>query len=229
MLALLNTISVNSQGVISRETEIRIGDFFYSDGSTSHIRDSEKECVGIVFSLHPSKEEQRMGFSHGYIVALEDAAEGKKVNWGKNIDLPSPHTNIDYTEDFKNDCNGYIYNFKGKFDYTNHAFILAINYKAALPRNKTTGWYLPSVGQWYELLSNLGGLKLQNHFYFNSVLLKRKLLDKGLTLKEDSYLTSTERDNMMTWIVDFDSEQGGFYSPWNSKKTKHRVRAIAAF
>lgn len=218
-----------SQGLITRSNDLRIGDFYYSDGTTSHVQNDNKECIGIVFSLNTSQEEKRLGFTHGYIVAMNDCDGGTQVNWGKNIDLPDPHKNIDYVEDFIYDKNGYIYNFMGKFDRSNPAYILAKNYEVSLPLNKTSGWYLPSVGQWYDILSNLGELQLQNHFYFNGSKIKQSLQRKGLNISGNSYLTSTERDKSMTWIVDFGENPGGFYSPWNSKKTKHRVRAVAAF
>lgn len=228
IILISNFQNLYSQGAISRINNIEIGDFYYSDGTTSHVRNRNKECVGIVFSLETSAEEKKHGFLRGYIVALKDCSDGEKVNWGKNIDLPSPHTNIDYVPEFNRDKNGYIYNFMGKFNSSNQAYVCAKNYSAPLPPNKTTGWYLPSVGQWYEMLSNLGGLQLKGHFYFNGAKVQQQLRNKGLIVS-GTYLTSTERDQTMTWIVDFDSEQAGFYSPWNSKQTKHKVLAVAAF
>src|SRR5574344_1089622 len=53
--------------------QLKIGDFYYNDGTFSTVQDSTKTCIGVVFSLKTSPAEQKQGWTHGQIVALANA------------------------------------------------------------------------------------------------------------------------------------------------------------
>ncbi|CAG9898106.1 hypothetical protein BOVA604_3343 [Bacteroides ovatus] len=140
-------------------------------------------CIGIVFqteSKRISALEKAKGWTHGYVMALTDAAE--KCTWGdKTIDedtgemteginyFPNLATNFD----MYGDIDGYgkkVYIAGQKLAGVTTAdgtlydvFYHSENYgtddsgQYAAPADGTTsGWYLPTIGQWWDILENLG-------------------------------------------------------------------------
>lgn len=203
-----------------------IGDYFYSDGSTSKVFNTDKECIGVVFSLSTTEEENKKGWTHGHIVALEDVDDGKKYRWGPIRDLPSPHTNIEYDQRMVEDKDGYIYTYKGETEGF-PAFEAVKKFPVKLPNN-TSGWYLPSVGQWYDILKNIGKMdRFTHHVNFDATQILKNL--KKANILGGVYLTSTEAGASEAWIIDFDENPTGFYAPYPCKSWKYKLRAVAAF
>ena len=161
--------------------ELKIGDYFYSDGTWSDgglrkryedgsmgIADPKpapeegKTVVGIVFQTDPSrigaKEKKKLGAVHGLVMSVKNAAIDQK--WGpvsQNEGLPKCYTKA---ENYK-DISGYgncehIRSNRGNFD-NYPAFKAADDYNKVCPvPETTTGWYLPASGQWWDILQNLG-------------------------------------------------------------------------
>ena len=161
--------------------ELKIGDYFYSDGTWSDgglrkryedgsmgIADPKpapeegKTVVGIVFQTDPSrigaKEKEKLGAVHGLVMSVKNAAIDQK--WGpvsQNEGLPKCYTKA---ENYK-DISGYgncehIRSNRGNFD-NYPAFKAADDYNKVCPvPETTTGWYLPASGQWWDILQNLG-------------------------------------------------------------------------
>ena len=139
-------------------SEVRIGDYFYEDGSISHEIAKGKEIVGMVFSLETSEEEKKQGWIHGQIIALHDASlcVTNNQSWGiptneiMQFAVQSPKRNK------KND-NGYEISHRdcvvNNEDFS--PFYVASKYYAPLPFGITSGWYLPSVSQWWKLYENM--------------------------------------------------------------------------
>lgn len=208
--------------------QLQIGDYYYSDGSFSHEINDQKDCVGVVFSLETTKEEKARGWTHGYIIALSDAKNGAYFEWGPiHRNLPTPHA--DYSHKYEdeeralNDFNGYIYT---NSIYTNSseykAFMTARNYPVLLPDGKTSGWYLPSIGQWNKCIENMNKPALDDGINDNS-----KIIDR-IKLESDYYWSSTENDGSYAWSFFC----GKIYQQPNClhlKATPTRVRPIAAF
>lgn len=163
--------------------ELKIGDYFYSDGTWSDgglrkryedgsmgIADPKpapeegKTVVGIVFQTNPSrigaKEKEKLGAGnvHGLVMSVKNAAT--KHGWGPDEDegLKKCKTKADSY----NDISGYgncerIRSNRGNFD-NYPAFKAADDYNTTSPvPATTTGWYLPASGQWWDILQNLGG------------------------------------------------------------------------
>ena len=161
--------------------ELKIGDYFYSDGTWSDgglrkryedgsmgIADPKpapeegKTVVGIVFQTDPSrigaKEKKKLGAVHGLVMSVKNAAIDQK--WGpvsQNEGLSKCYTKA---ENYK-DISGYgncehIRSNRGNFD-NYPAFKAADDYNKVCPvPETTTGWYLPASGQWWDILQNLG-------------------------------------------------------------------------
>ena len=182
--------NVTSKRVKQRFTadELKIGDYFYSDGTWSdgglrkiyadgsmHIDYYKpvplrgKTVVGIVFQTDKSrigkKEKEKLGGenkAHGLVMAVKNANAAEKVIW----------SNQSRYLDFLNDCvsksnnysdiSGYgncesIRSLEGNFDkYPALQAVDGYNTTCPVPTT-TTGWYLPSSGQWWDILQNLGG------------------------------------------------------------------------
>src|SRR5574344_354240 len=72
-------------------SQLKVGDFYYNDGTFSTGQDSTKTCIGIVFSLKTSSAEQSAGWTHGQIVALANANASEDCEWGiHGKELSSP-------------------------------------------------------------------------------------------------------------------------------------------
>ena len=152
---------------------LRVGDFFLADGRLlPYDTDKEKvqasNVVGIVFQTNPARvgdAEKKVlgGEAHALVMALKNAAVGVSC-WSSapiesiNEYLPSCTSKaLSY-----NDISGYwnrgqILGAFGSFD-ENPALKAADEYNKYYPvPATTTGWYLPSSGQCWDLLQYLGG------------------------------------------------------------------------
>ena len=138
--------------------QLKIGDYYYEDGTFSHRQANGKKCVGLVFSLETSDEEKRNGWTHGQIIALKDAAplHDKGTSWGiPNEDLlrysvVTPHSSIQLRD------TGYIVSHLNSVlnNPEFKPFLMAAQYDERLPNGKTSGWYLPCLEQWKVLHKN---------------------------------------------------------------------------
>jgi len=164
--------------------ELKVGDYFYSDGTWSdgglrkQYADGRvvtadpkpapvegKTVVGIVFQTNPSRigaaEKAKLGGEdkvHGLVMCVKNAATGKWNPENKDAWLTKCQTKA---ENY-NDISGYgncehIRSSRGNFD-NYPAFKAADDYSSTCPvPATTTGWFLPSSGQWWDILQNLGG------------------------------------------------------------------------
>ena len=180
---------------------LKIGDYYYSDGSFSTQLDQSKTCVGIVFSLETTAEEKKHGWTHGQIVALEDAGGGKRYVWGLGELLITSY--VHEWRDAKKDKDGYLYSnsiYVSGIKY--EAFAAARKFSALLPSEKTSGWYLPSVGQWVEIIENLGQVSILGDGFgcFNGDRIWRSKL-AFLNISIDVYWTSLQKGSSGSWCV----------------------------
>lgn len=236
---------------------IAIGDYLYSDGTYSHIlEDSKKDlCSGVVYNLTTIEAEKMEGWTHGHVVALQDAVgrNGEKLfSWGPDYQNDYITNAAEYIEASK-DYNGY---WNCLYDSTSICpAITAIEdlegpvFKVPLPG--TSSWYLPALGDWIDILVNLGQatIKTENNSlscYDDSKvapILQQKInaciVSPGMGSSKDfdyEYWTSTQQgreyapDGYYThraWAIYGGSGYGNIgNSPKNNKK---RVRPVAAF
>lgn len=143
------------------------------------------DCVGIVFQTYyennsTSQLTNRIGnaeiqelqrvtgdnqyLPHGLVMALKDA--GTHIKWSTlsstNTGIPDAGT----VELQKADINGLsnnqiIRNIDG-YQNTYPAFNVAQSFNVAIPQNKTTGWFLPSIGQLMDFVINIGEVNFEN-------------------------------------------------------------------
>ena len=182
----------SKQVQLFKANELKIGDYFYSDGTWSDgglrkryddgnmvIADpkpapvltnpktgASRAVVGIVFQTDKSrigaKEKEKLGGEdkvHGLVMCVKNAATNQKWSTAWNIsEFPKICATI---ADSYNDISGYgncehIRSSHGSFD-NYPAFKDADGYNTTCPvPTTTTGWYLPSVGQLWDIFQNLG-------------------------------------------------------------------------
>lgn len=234
--------------LLSDYTNIRIGDWMTSDGRYSHERIDGIPYVGVVFSLNPTEKDRANGWSHGYIVALEDAKHGK-CTWGPKSDVKGiPNKDYSDTHELLKDMDGYYYsNLADIKASTNNAFSAARLYPKRLS-NKFSGWYLPSVGQWMEILRNLGKVTIkervrnQSNGYTDALFDVSKALSnmKKYGFKESDYscywtanefikVEGYKQDAWIVWLTNnYNSDMSYLYT-LVKETSRMGVRSVAAF
>lgn len=169
----------------------KVGDFYYADGtwSSTYTSDASNPCIGIVFQIDLSrigaKEKEVLAAKgvttpHGLVISLKTVTKSFMI-WGED------HNFSELTECTDKDaCNADI---NGLLNYTtvityaeqngnldNFSAFKAVKEYAVTAPEKTTGWYLPSIGQWYDFTANLGGLQSWDN-----------AIDEGNELKPNLY------------------------------------------
>lgn len=158
-----------------------IGEYYFSDGSWGTLADRANATVkpiGVVFSNTTSANDKAHGWTHGYAMALTNA--NTSCTWGpygtteNNVDVLNDgkvnytyqwYSSGTYTStytSFITDKDGYcethaIGSTRTSLSSNYPAFYYALNYSVTTPP-ESSGWYLPSVGQWWDILTNLGGM-----------------------------------------------------------------------
>lgn len=168
-------------------TDLKVGDYFYSDGTWSDgglrgigddggmVMDDKKplplegkKVIGIVFSTDTNRigmEEKRLlaqkGVkAKGLVMSVRLANEAKSCSWGiwrQEVPIGSVLTLRDCYEDIDGLSHTMeMLSFSGGMSGFS-AFHSLQTFDTVVPVG-TTGWYLPSIGQWWDILQNLGGV-----------------------------------------------------------------------
>lgn len=113
-------------------------------------------CIGIVFSNMTSEKDKAAGFKRGYVMALKNTSTGY-FKFGNTNGVDAGLPKVTTLGAFIKDLDGYTYSqsLKGK-GLTNYpACKSAMEYEVTLPTDtKTSGWYLPSIGQLSAIFYN---------------------------------------------------------------------------
>ena len=142
--------------------------------------------IGVVYSGTTSANDKARGWTHGYALALTNAptnATTKTCIWGPEVEengktftdsygtYTYSYYSGEYYADFTAKRDGYCETQTIKNNYTLSssyypAFYYAINYGTSVESGTTSyaapsgssGWFLPSIGQWNDIYANLGGI-----------------------------------------------------------------------
>lgn len=160
-------------------------------GTETLTPEQQAACIGIVFSINPDRFgniakqvlTEKGSAPHGLVMALTDASEGCAWSTNSSIDeniIGNPgepfYDNTDRVYKMYNNVDGYaethwiIDKYGNSIQETYPAFYHASIYgtaesgtsQYATPTN-TTDWFIPSMGQWWDILSNLGGIDLSSY------------------------------------------------------------------
>ncbi len=149
----------------------KVGDILYSDGTWSTKLNRKKTAIAIVFNVGTSNADSIKGWKNGYAMALKNS--GQKKAWataegnlqsGRQdyVSADTSLTNPGYMVDLDgySETQALLTNTSATFPAAESATGYAVTAPEA-----TSGWYLPSVGQWVKILVNLGGLSATPHRY----------------------------------------------------------------
>lgn len=199
-------------------TDPKIGDYYYSDGTwsdggllsinsdgTKAVWAADKPApvegktvIGIVFQTDKSRFselEQKQGFTHGLVFCTKGAhapgAQLTKYAMNEGIDCIGNHKRGDswykdiygqlWTATVRNTYPGEQLAQYPAFDWTTTDFV------PSAPA-KTSGWFVPSIGQLWDCMANLGGVEVAQYLsglrdygydvtYFGNVKLSYKPMD----------------------------------------------------
>ncbi|WP_245601961.1 DUF4906 domain-containing protein [Xylanibacter oryzae] len=147
-----------------------VGNYLYSDG-TNGTTFKANQTVGIIYSSEITQAQYDAGCRHGRVLALKNANSGNGCYWSSTNNSPyTDHTSTGhlYATTFKT-CfddvsSGYdALNANPSYVNTssNYAWYYCRTYNDGTSRTNVspstnTGWYLPSVGEWWDIMENLG-------------------------------------------------------------------------
>ena len=137
---------------------LSVGNFLFSDGSWGSIPNNPgKTPVAIIFSTATSAyDSETAHYTHGYAMALKDV--NITSQWGITLDSESLEnlTGTSSYTDRNKDLDGYKNTVLYEPDYP--AAVTARNSYTVTAPSGTSGWFLPSAGQWFQIITNLGNL-----------------------------------------------------------------------
>ena len=217
----------------AKQKQVKVGDYYYSDGTCSTTLVSYKTCIGIVFKAGEGTGDKASNYSgmsqiRGYVVALQDASTAQG-GWGIRL------TDVDGINNTHNEKNEEIsankaVNYDGysntaavrklsEYGTTNinkpventqyWAFKVASDYKPIANNTEFTaptsssGWYLPSYQQLVDINTNISTLKTK--WNVSGVA--------GVDFKRsnttDHYWSSNEKNKYDAWYYIFNNSTGG--------------------
>ena len=162
------TWSTGSTYTYNLSKPVNIGDYYYSDGTWGSIAEhanSTTSPIGVIFSNSTSNIDKGHSWTHGYAMALQNAGSGTATYQWYTSDSGNPTgTYFIVADQIMSDKDGYTHS--GYLQTSGYAAGIAASGYTAKDRNGNTvvapsgisGWYLPSIGQWYDICANLGGM-----------------------------------------------------------------------
>lgn len=207
-----NPSTVQAKAISSLASPPQAGDCVFSDGTWGSLADNpSKAALGVFFSPRVSDAEKAAGFIHGYVMALNDASPS--AVWSTSeTDLSYLDNNTTSNLWYGDMSSGYIgtANHGMGTDAAYPAWEAAYNYKsvADISNFANSGWYLPTAGQWFDILERFGGDEAMN-----TALVPYKT-DQSYYLSVSSSSAMTNLDKMFT-----DAGGSGFtpyYYYWSS-------------
>jgi hypothetical protein len=191
---------------------IRPGMYYFSDGTWGILAENpSKTPIAVIFYTTPSTIDYGLGRTHGYAMALKNSAT--KVNWGpRGTETPLSNSfDPNYTL-LITDMDGYTNTKKIKDTYgplsaSNYpAFYYALNYPVAAP-STSSGWYLPSSGQWYWIAIALTNLYNGGDYTSHGTVTTTNSYDGSGTAYQ--WTRATTSPSTATYINNYLSPVGG--------------------
>jgi uncharacterized protein (TIGR02145 family) len=232
--------------------DLSVGNFLFSDGTYGSIPNNPgKTPIAIIFSTNTTDYDKSQTYIHGYAMALKDMTS--TYAWGNQLDNSSL-TNYNSTESYTKrlDREGYMNrSYESGSSYA-ASYAAKNSYGVAAP-TKTSGWFLPAAGQWFDIISNLGSLTTTDISYdcwygtienmisarvANSINNRLSVLPAGsydpfevVTPTGESifYWSSTEHSTNDALAACFANDGSMLFATNKSKTATCRVRPIIAF
>ncbi len=267
------SVVVDEQKVVNFSYEQ--GDFFLADGSLvekdAKLTDEQKEqCIGVVLYTNSSSvvmgESEKnalndMGVgTHGYVVALRDVFDpttGETLSgkmWGPLIDIEGLENGTGL-EAYLTDYSGLdktmemVAASQALEDYSKYAAYDVALFNQTVPApSHTTGWFIPSIGQWIHMLQKFGNISLtaedfNSHAWSDQALSFEYVFSKSSILTKvnnkfdgsgtydaisGSYWTSDEGEAAYAFYVNFSSYAFDIFETHKGSGSK-KIRCFLAF
>ena len=248
------TLAANNKYTVTRTFDFKpqLGDPFWSDGTYGRFAHSNgASVVGIIVFVNNYEESDNSDLAveaRALTEYIPDTGEGASFGHGLVMSLKNAGTGIKWTNDKNNNTlNGTAIknpkqilgtsNVSGYSNTTtliannaNTAAITAKNYRSGLGDNmdETTGWFLPSIGQWVYSISTrgFGGAApaeewLVNEYYtnwLNKGSLSNLVLVKNNGSGTENLLVKSLNDRLQVLYDDFGCEFDSFGMWYNDPK-----------
>ena len=248
----LNINDINKADGRFYKGEAEVGDFLCSDGSVispDYLASSGRTPIAIVFSTETSATDKAHGWTHGYAMALKNVHDGNVIGtymWANsNSDISGiPNTSASTWQTRSSDMDGYTNTtYLNSTDYpAGYAAKTTFASQVTAPSN-TSGWFLPSSGQCYNILVNLGGMSAtpgnadgwSNASSTAVSNLNSKLSKVGsgnydsFSNSAEFYWSSSEIGSFNAYYIAFYNSGDMFFAEFFDKLSTFRVRAVIAF
>jgi hypothetical protein len=192
---------------------LKVGDYYYSDGTWSSSYDASKTAIGIIFHVGAGEGDKIADYGSkaaegstikGYVMALKSVGNSRNTQFSSLTDL----ANLPAGDGSLTAFNGYanmqgISNSTG-FEVASYPSIKAINEVTDVPATGTSGWYLPSYAQILEPLGMYYGfgetIAINNTFKTTVDAAIAATIGEAFTTDEtnQNYLTSTLAEDKST-------------------------------
>ncbi|BCS84437.1 hypothetical protein prwr041_03300 [Prevotella herbatica] len=143
-----------------------IGNYLYADGTNGRVFKKDA-TVGIIYSNQLTQAQYNANCRHGKVMALKNANNGSNCYWSTNNGSPyTDHTSTGhpyltsfkmYYDDISSGYDAYSANSTFVTNIANGAWYYCNSYQDGVSKSFTnSGWYLPSIGEWWDIIENLG-------------------------------------------------------------------------
>jgi len=152
---LMSTVHPQAITGLSLSAAANVGDYLFSDGTWGSLENCiSTQPVAVIFSKTTSTIDQGHGWTHGYAMALKNALTS--CTWGPSGNNLTGTYNTTPAA-MRADKDGYTRTKLINTPSYPAAYAVATTYNSIVPApSNTSGWYLPSIGQWYDICVNLG-------------------------------------------------------------------------
>ncbi|MBE6263840.1 MAG: DUF4906 domain-containing protein [Prevotella sp.] len=229
-----------------------IGDYLFNDGTWGKlVKITDKRWpVAVVFSNETTETDKNAGYFHGYAMALKNVHNGDAIGtytWGPATDVADIPNVDNVWSHLSMDRDGLTHSQKINNPTYPAAYAATTTYEIqeAAPVG-TSGWFLGSTGQWFDLFRNVGGATGDpNNYWGWGTSITQKVMDIinaklnfcDDTTKYDLFVlndgirhwTSTEYTASSAYNSIF-STAANLYFAWSEGKTAARyARPFIAF
>ena len=153
---LMSTVHPQAITGLSR-TEVNVGDYLFSDGTWGSLVGNDLGSatpIAVIFSKTTSTTDSTNGWTHGYAMALKDASTS--AAWGSAATRLTGFY-INTAAEMIADKDGYTHTQYVNSSIYPAPYAAATTYQSTVSApSSTSGWYLPSIGQWFDICVNLG-------------------------------------------------------------------------
>lgn len=219
-----------------------LGDIMLKDGTVvwryNMTEQQKADAIGVVVYLYrdPSRAERavrdKLGHpAKGLVLALKNAAEN--VAWCKKEVFVGEYTYPEIGRAY-NHPEGYSITNKiikeKPWGYNYPAFDAVVSYRSMVPApSNTTGWYMPSIGEWLDIISQDGIGRVDITKFKNSKQSRLNVTDPYVTTNIDRsleqfdtgkvdlfyapqyYLSASQNSYMYVYGLEFGRNDGGSY------------------